>query len=43
MQRVLSMKTARDAQVMSIVAGFLYPLIAIPAMLIGGLAKSVGG
>ena len=36
------MKSARDAQVMSIVSGFIYPLLAIPALLIGGVAKSTG-
>ena len=36
------MKTARRAQAVSIISGFIYPLLAIPAILVGVVAKSAG-
>lgn len=39
-QRILSMKTARRAQAVSIISSFIYPLLAIPAILVGVVAKS---
>ena len=41
-QRVLSQKTPRRAQIMSIVAGFGCIVMAVPAVFIGVIAKSTG-
>jgi hypothetical protein len=37
------MKTARDAQRISFAATLLCPIMAIPAILMGGIARSTGG
>ena len=41
-QRVLSQKTPRRAQILSFVAGFGCIVMAVPAVLIGAIAKSTG-
>ena len=41
-QRVLSQKTPRRAQILSIVAGLGCIVMAVPAVLIGAIAKSTG-